>query len=418
MTANWAAYLKIINACTILTPLKIINTDCLLVIDMQNDFVDITYKKQNKIQSMGKLAVIEGKDIIDGIIDIIPNFHSIVFTRDYHPYNHVSFIKHGGIFPRHCVQGTEGSLIVEKLSNIISYQNKNYLSMAKFFEKIGNLIDIIDSSDDNDLIKSNDFKTYTFIESKTNPKADILDKFIDTINADASFKKYLHELINEPINFAHTSRLIKKTKGADFHKNFVDVKIKNQAKIFRNKMIQIAFKGYHPQVDSYGAVKYDMDEYNNGLSYSCKQSGQEDERLGKTDITNPGKCSCCNTYTGSFLLTRSNLKDPNSPPDVLAGCVDECADIAPVPSKSEPLSLETYIKQFKRIFICGLALDFCVIDTAINIKIENKSFEVYIIIDLSRPVQIGGSYITSSETLLEKIQKYDVKIIDSTNIII
>ena len=34
----------------------------------------------------------------------------IFYTRDWHPRNHMSFREQGGIWPPHCVQGTEGAM--------------------------------------------------------------------------------------------------------------------------------------------------------------------------------------------------------------------------------------------------------------------------------------------------------------------
>ena len=67
----------------------------LLVIDCQNDFIT------------GSLAV-GAAEIIPIINDLQKKFNLVIYTQDYHPANHSSFTIFGGIWPPHCVQGTDG----------------------------------------------------------------------------------------------------------------------------------------------------------------------------------------------------------------------------------------------------------------------------------------------------------------------
>lgn len=76
--------------------------DALLVIDVQQDFLP-----------GGTLAVPGGNEIIPVINRIIPLFGRWIFSRDWHPTDHVSFSPrpqfHDGSWPAHCVQGTPGA---------------------------------------------------------------------------------------------------------------------------------------------------------------------------------------------------------------------------------------------------------------------------------------------------------------------
>ncbi len=76
----------------------------LIVVDMQNDFLP-----------GGKLEVPNSDTIIPIINEYIKIFEKkglpVVFTRDWHPENHISFKENGGIWPKHCVQNTEGAQI-------------------------------------------------------------------------------------------------------------------------------------------------------------------------------------------------------------------------------------------------------------------------------------------------------------------
>jgi nicotinamidase/pyrazinamidase len=89
-------------------------TDCLLVVDMQNDFMPA-----------GALAVPRGDEVVPLVNRIAANFAVVVLTQDWHPAGHASFASsHPGrkpyekirlpygeqiLWPDHCVQGTSGA---------------------------------------------------------------------------------------------------------------------------------------------------------------------------------------------------------------------------------------------------------------------------------------------------------------------
>lgn len=78
--------------------------DFLILVDLQGDFID------------GSLAVAGAKDIIDRINDYIKLFLRKVFTQDWHPANHCSFVEQGGPWPPHCVAGTPGADIYNAIN--------------------------------------------------------------------------------------------------------------------------------------------------------------------------------------------------------------------------------------------------------------------------------------------------------------
>lgn len=96
--ASEIASIKANTSPTIDNPSK---RDVLLVIDVQNDFID------------GVLAVDGAKDMIPAINQAIVAAHRaeflIIFTRDWHPPNHSSFRICGGIHEMHCVAGSYGA---------------------------------------------------------------------------------------------------------------------------------------------------------------------------------------------------------------------------------------------------------------------------------------------------------------------
>lgn len=80
----------------------------LLVIDVQNDFCP-----------GGSLAIEQGDKVVGPLNRIIDAFSSkglpVLFTRDWHPQNHVSFLTRGGRWPPHCMQGTQGARLHPRL---------------------------------------------------------------------------------------------------------------------------------------------------------------------------------------------------------------------------------------------------------------------------------------------------------------
>ena len=102
-------------------------TDALLIIDMQLDFLP------NTSGYRGALAVEDGDTIIPGINALAARFHHVILTQDWHPRNHISFAStHPGkrpftdtieapygtqhLWPDHCIQGTPGANLHPGLS--------------------------------------------------------------------------------------------------------------------------------------------------------------------------------------------------------------------------------------------------------------------------------------------------------------
>ncbi|MEO2068103.1 MAG: nicotinamidase [Desulfurobacteriaceae bacterium] len=81
---------------------KITPYDALIIVDVQNDFLP-----------GGSLPVPQGDKVIEPLNRYIELFtlkgRPIFATRDWHPENHISFKENGGLWPKHCVQGTKGS---------------------------------------------------------------------------------------------------------------------------------------------------------------------------------------------------------------------------------------------------------------------------------------------------------------------
>lgn len=78
------------------------NHMALLIIDVQNDFCP-----------GGSLAVPDGDAVVEALNRVIPLFVGqglpVIASRDWHPADSHHFATGGGIWPPHCVQGTEGA---------------------------------------------------------------------------------------------------------------------------------------------------------------------------------------------------------------------------------------------------------------------------------------------------------------------
>ncbi len=84
--------------------MDIAHTDALIVVDVQQDFCP-----------GGALAVAGADAIIPVINRLSPHFAHVVFTRDWHPEHHCSFVETPQFvdksWPPHCIAGTPGAAL-------------------------------------------------------------------------------------------------------------------------------------------------------------------------------------------------------------------------------------------------------------------------------------------------------------------
>lgn len=95
----------------------------LIIVDCQIDFIAGTMAVNNASQAIENIKkfITSNKDDID----------KIIFTLDWHPYQHCSFKRNGGIWPTHCVQFTPGACIEPKLLKLVQSQGFNYEFICK-----------------------------------------------------------------------------------------------------------------------------------------------------------------------------------------------------------------------------------------------------------------------------------------------
>ena len=95
----------------------------LLVIDAQNDFIT------------GSLAVKDAKDKMLALSDYINKnaneYEYIVFTSDWHPLDHMSFVPNKGQWPVHCVAHTWGAALMKELTDAVINVNKDLIVLKK-----------------------------------------------------------------------------------------------------------------------------------------------------------------------------------------------------------------------------------------------------------------------------------------------
>lgn len=99
----------------------------LIVVDYQYDFY----------HPDGALYVPGAEKLYDNILKIIPDFDGIIFTLDSHPINHCSFKENGGIWPLHCVEGTQGSSIPLEFVKQAKKYHLEYKGLTDYIEEYG-----------------------------------------------------------------------------------------------------------------------------------------------------------------------------------------------------------------------------------------------------------------------------------------
>jgi nicotinamidase/pyrazinamidase len=92
----------------------------LIIIDMQNDFID------------GALGTKDAQDVIEPFVEKIHSFDGkIILTQDTHDENYLS-TQEGRLLPvEHCIEGTEGWKINERILDAVMQKGKDYTVFKK-----------------------------------------------------------------------------------------------------------------------------------------------------------------------------------------------------------------------------------------------------------------------------------------------
>ena len=197
--------------------------------------------------------------------------------------------------------------------------------------------------------------------------------------------------------------------------------------------VVIGFKGFHKIADSFGAITYK------------KKYAKE-----RKELCYNNKYKCCQNInlTGSFILDTSSKKVKISGyPSNFKNKIDKCTKLTVnhKPDACIITNLLNYInylqslnktKNNNNLFICGLAADYCVLDTAINL-IHSNYKNIYIIYDLTRyawtdeknvidalnmkkdHVEFNkGYFFTKIDNISKKYIKNNIKLISINNLIL
>lgn len=90
----------------------------LIIVDPQIDFTTGSLATAKGPEAMDRLAAA----INNGVLD---KYTWVIVTQDAHPTNHCSFVENGGVFPPHCVQGTEGMNVYPALQQALNAKAVN-----------------------------------------------------------------------------------------------------------------------------------------------------------------------------------------------------------------------------------------------------------------------------------------------------
>ena len=104
----------------------------LLIVDPQVDFTTGSLATKNGPAAMDYLA----KALDQGTWK---NYSWIIVTQDAHPKNHCSFVEQGGVFPPHCVQGTDGMNVYPVLQEVLDNLMQNNYNLNIHYMQKGDL---------------------------------------------------------------------------------------------------------------------------------------------------------------------------------------------------------------------------------------------------------------------------------------
>ncbi len=93
----------------------------LIVIDMQNDFID------------GALGTKEAVDIVPGVVDKIKNFDGpVLYTRDTHEEDYLTTQEGENLPVTHCIKGTDGWQLRDEIRSLAEESDATIIDKPSF----------------------------------------------------------------------------------------------------------------------------------------------------------------------------------------------------------------------------------------------------------------------------------------------
>ena len=259
----------------------------LVVVDVQNCFIaGGSYGGHEKNSIDGDKLKNSISQIIE-ISELIDSNDSIIFTRDYHPINHLSIgngkkvaINFGATHPSHCLNTNSNacprnSNLGLTKNEINSIRSRSYISIEDYLEEKFNIIKFKNNKNNN----KNELKE-TFLEiPKELYKQKIIGTNLSWLYSITKYATIISELIkrNTPIG-------IIKLKNKSINPSFSNITIPKPYEVNGKKFIELV-KGQLCSYESYSAFNYHLklekseNKTNNGpVKYSSRYITPEYEK--------------------------------------------------------------------------------------------------------------------------------------------
>lgn len=165
----------------------------LIVVNAQSDFIT------------GTMCTKDSKSILDPLKKFIKthkgDIDKIIFTGDWHPYNHCSFKKYGGKYPHHCIQFTPGACIEPKL---LKYVQSYDIPYEIFLKGTDRLVDECGAFPFITVARDSALGDDYILECKTSDSITIMDTgskvVICGIDLDHSLSETINNLVDGNLN--------------------------------------------------------------------------------------------------------------------------------------------------------------------------------------------------------------------------
>ena len=151
---------------------------------------------------------------------------------------------------------------------------------------------------------------------------------------------------------------------------------------------KVVFKAFTKDCDSFGGFEYAEDALEEGGRLSA----------------NRGNAYCKVCWTGSYVLFSSNMAtDCNAPPDVMSVLEKQALKDALPPAEG------------RVVYCCGLAMDFCVLDSAVTAT--RAGHKAVIVVNASRAAHIPGlgthgtGFLSDPKAVAAELTKHNIDLV-------